>query len=180
MTASTATVSSTADLDPVRRELAENPGGILESTAAQHGLPLQTVIECLPQTMWTRVAGDRFVEVMEDLTEWGPVTVISHTKDIILEVEGPVPPGKLGHGFYNLHGDSPIGGHLRADNCKAILFLRRPFMGKETVSVQFFNAEGEAMFKVFVGRDENRALKPDQVARFAQLEARLGKAAAVH
>jgi putative heme utilization carrier protein HutX len=169
-----------AELDPVRRELAENPGGILEATAAQHGLPLQTVIECLPDTMWTRVAGDRFVEVMEDLSEWGSVTVIAHTKDIILEVEGPVPAGKLGHGFYNLHGGSPIGGHLRADNCKAILFLRRPFMGKDTLSVQFFNARGEAMFKVFVGRDESRALKPDQVARFAQLEARLSTAAAVH
>ena len=181
MTASTATASSApADLDSVRRELAGNPGGILESTAAQHGLPLQTVIECLPQAMWTRVAGDRFVEVMEDLSGWGSVTVIAHTRDIILEVEGPVPPGKLGHGFYNLHGDSPIGGHLRADNCKAIMFLRRPCMGKETVSVQFFNAAGEAMFKVFVGRDENRALKPDQVERFVELEARLGKAAAVH
>jgi putative heme utilization carrier protein HutX len=181
MTASSATTSpASAKLDPVRRELAENPGGILETTAAQHGLPLQTVIECLPETMWTRVSGERFVEVMQDLSEWGSLTVIAHTKDIILEVEGPVPPGKLRHGFYNLHGDSPIGGHLRADHCKAILFLRRPFMGTETVSVQFFNADGEAMFKVFVGRDEKRALKSDQVARFTQLEARLGKAAAVH
>jgi putative heme utilization carrier protein HutX len=169
-----------AELEPVRRALAENPGGVLEATAAEHGLPLQTVIECLPGAMWTRVAGDRFVEVMEDLSEWGAVTVIAHTKDIILEVEGPVPPGKLGHGFYNLHGDSPIGGHLRAENCKAILFLRRPFMGTETLSVQFFNADGEAMFKVFVGRDRNRALKPEQVARFAALEARLGNAAELH
>lgn len=167
-------------LDSVRRELAENPGGILEATASQHGLPLQTVIECLPDTMWRRIPGDRFVEVMQDLSEWGTVTVIAHTKDIILEVEGPVPPGKLGHGFYNLHGDSPIGGHLRADNCRAIVFLRRPFMGTETLSVQFFNAGGEAMFKVFVGRDENRALKPDQVARFSQLEARVGSASQVH
>lgn len=162
-----------AMLESVRRELAENPGGVLEATASKHGLPLQTVVECLPGGMWTRVPGDHFVEVMQDLTEWGDVTVIAHTRDIILEVEGPVPPGKLGHGFYNLHGDSPIGGHLRADNCKAIVFLRRPFMGKDTLSVQFFNADGEAMFKVFVGRDESRNLKVDQVERFARLEARL-------
>lgn len=165
--------SAPADLDAIRRELAENPGGILESTASQHGLSLQAVVELLPQEMWARVPGDLFVEVMQDLTEWGDVTVIAHTRDIILEVEGPVPPGKLGHGFYNLHGDSPIGGHLRADNCKAIVFLRRPFMGKESVSIQFFNAEGGSMFKVFVGRDENRALKPEQVERFEALKARL-------
>lgn len=164
---------ATADIDAVRRELAENPGGVLEATASQHGLSLQSVVELLPQEMWATVPGDLFVEVMEDLTGWGDVTVIAHTKDIILEVEGPVPPGKLGHGFYNLHGDSPIGGHLRAGNCAAITFLRRPFMGTETVSVQFFNAGGEAMFKVFVGRDKDRKLKPDQLARFEALKARL-------
>jgi len=119
------------------------------------------------------VPGDFFIEVMEDLTGWGSVTFIAHTKDIVLEVEGPVPPGTLGRGFYNMHGDSPIGGHLRAGNCKAIHFLRRPFMGRESVSVQFFNEEGGSMFKVFVGRDENRELKPDQVERFEQLRARL-------
>ncbi len=165
--------NSPADLDAIRRELAENPGGVLESTASQHGLSLQAVVELLPQEMWATVPGELFVEVMEDLTTWGKVTVIAHTPDIILEIEGEVPPGKLGHGFYNLHGDSPIGGHLRAGNCAAISFLRRPFMGKESVSIQFFNAAGGSMFKVFVGRDENRALKPDQVERFEQLKARL-------
>lgn len=167
----------TPDLDAIRRELAENPGGILESTAARNGLSLQAVVEMLPAGMWSRVPGDLFVEVMEDLTTWGKVTVIAHTADVILEVEGEVPPGKLGHGFYNLHGDSPIGGHLRAGNCKAIHFLRRPFMGKESMSIQFFNADGGSMFKVFVGRDENRALKPDQIARFEQLKARLAQKA---
>lgn len=175
MSASTAT--PTGDIDAIRRELAENPGGILESTAAQNGLSLQTVVELLPDEMWSRVSGDLFVEVMEDLTTWGKVTVIAHTADVILEVEGEVPPGKLGHGFYNLHGDSPIGGHLRAGNCKAIHFLHRPFMGKESMSIQFFNADGGSMFKVFVGRDENRALKPDQIARFEQLKARLAQKA---
>ena len=71
------------------------------------------------------------------------------------------------------------GGYLRAGNCKAILFLRRPFMGKESVSVQFFNEEGGSMFKVFVAPEENRALSPDQLERFEKLRARLaGKAEA--
>jgi putative heme utilization carrier protein HutX len=166
-------------LEPLRAELAASPGGILEATAAQHGLPLQTVVECLPDAMWSRIGGDRFVEVMQDLSEWGKLTVVAHTKDIVLEVEAPLPAGKIGNGFYNLNGDSPLHGHLRADNCKAIVFLRRPFMGTETLSVQFFNAAGEAMFKVFVGRDEKRALKPDQVERFARLAARFGTAEAL-
>ncbi len=68
---------ATADLDAVRRELAENPGGVLEATASQHGLSLQSVVEMLPQEMWATVPGDLFVEVMEDLTGWGDVTVIA-------------------------------------------------------------------------------------------------------
>ena len=164
----------------VRRELADNPGGVLETTASQYRLPLQTVVECLPEEMWNSFSGGRFVEVMRDLAEWGAVTVIAHNKDVVIEVDGPVPPGRLGQGFYNLHGDSPLGGHLRADHCKTIVFVRRPFMGRETLSLQFFNAEGEAMFKVFVGRDAKGNLRQDQVDRFTRLQARLDATANVH
>ena len=164
---------TTAAHDLVRKALAENPGGILEATASQHGLSLQDTIECLPASMWKRISGAHFVDVLQDISQWGSVTVISHTKDVILEVEGPLPTGSLGHGFYNLAGGCALSGHLRADNCKAIVFLRRPFMGKETLSVQFFNADGEAMFKVFVGRDEKRELKQDQVEKFRALRGKL-------
>ncbi|HRO48844.1 MAG TPA: heme utilization cystosolic carrier protein HutX [Hyphomicrobium sp.] len=166
--------------DLVRIALADDPGGILEATASRHGLSLQDTVECLPADMWTRISGTHFVDVMRDLSEWGDVTVISHTKDAILEFEGPVPNGTLGHGFYNLGGGSGLSGHLRADNCKAIVFLRRPFMGKETLSVQFFNADGEAMFKIFVGRDESKKLKADQVKRFTQLETRFPETKGAH
>lgn len=161
-------------LDTLRAELAEQPGGILETVAQRHGVSLQAVTECLPPGMCRRAGGEHFVAALQDIASWGDVTVVVHTPDIVFEVHAPLPGGTLGHGFYNLHGErNPISGHLRAENCAAILFLRRPFMGKPTLSVQFFNAQGAAMFKVFVGRDENRQLKADQVERFAQLEARL-------
>jgi putative heme iron utilization protein len=50
-------------------------------------------------------------------------------------------------------------------------------MGMDTLSIQFFNVDGEAMFKIFVGRDEKRQLKADQVERFAALEAKFAAAA---
>lgn len=159
-------------LDRVRSELAGEPGTVLEAVAARHGVSLQAAVECLPPAMWTRIDGEHFVAVMQDLAEWGDVTVIVHTKDVILEFDGPVPAGSLGHGFYNLKGKGGLHGHLRAENCRAILFLRRPFMGSDTASVQFFNADGEAMFKVFVGRDAERRLKKDQLDRLALLEER--------
>lgn len=171
---------STEPHDLVRKELAENPSGILEITASQHGLSLQDTVECLPAAMWKRIPGAHFIDVMQDISQWGSVTIISHTRDAILEFEGPLPTGSMGHGFYNLSGGSALSGHLRADNCKAIVFLRRPFMGKDTASVQFFNADGEAMFKIFVGRDETKRLKADQVEKFSQLEGRFPAAGSMH
>lgn len=45
-------------------------------------------------------------------------------------------------------------------------------MGRQSMSIQFFNGDGEAMFKVFVRRDENRELNAEQVAKFEATRAR--------
>lgn len=164
-------------LDSVRQELAAKPDGVLEAVASTHGLPLQRVVECLPADWWKRISGEHFIDVMQDIAGWGDITFIVHTKDAIVEFEGRLPGGAPGHGFYNLKGGDGLSGHLRAANCRAIVFLRRPFMGMDTLSAQFFNADGEAMFKIFVGRDENRRLKADQVERFGMLEAKFAAAA---
>jgi hypothetical protein len=69
---------------------------------------------------------------------------IVHTPSIVLECEGAIPPGEFGRGYFNLHGDSPIGGHIKADRCTPIAFVRRPFMGRESCSIrsiQFFDQE---------------------------------------
>jgi heme iron utilization protein len=96
-----------------------------------------------------------------------------HTPDIVLECAGKIPPGAFGRGYFNLHGDSPIGGHIRAENCKHIVFVMRPFMGRASRSLQFFNSAGEAMFKIFVRRDSDRNLVREQVERFDALRVKL-------
>jgi putative heme utilization carrier protein HutX len=164
-------------LHRVRQELANKPDDVLEDVAAAHGLPLRSVIECLPARMWKRISGDHFIEIMNNISGWGDITVLFHTRDAIVEFKGPLPSGTPGHGFYNLTGKSGLSGHLRDANCRAIIFLSRPFMGMDTLSVQFLNADGEAMFKIFVGRDESRRLNANQVDRFTRLEASFAPAA---
>lgn len=153
--------------------LAKNPDGILERIAAEYGVSTREVVAALPESHRALVSGERFGEVMADLESWGEVLFIVHTPDIVLECVGRIPPGNVGRGYYNLHGDSPIGGHIRYEACASIAFVSRPFMGRQSCSVQFFNAAGEAMFKVFVRRDAARNLQPEQVARFEALRARL-------
>ena len=51
-------------------------------------------------------------------------------------------------------------------------------MGKETAPVQFFNADGEAMFKIFIGRDDKGTLRQEQIDHLSALQDRLAASAA--
>jgi len=157
--------------DAIRAAIAAKPDGILEMVAEQHAVPLRAVVDCLPGQA-AHVDGVKFVEVLADIAEWGDITFICHSRDAVIEITGPLPIGKMGHGMYNLQGGKTgLSGHLRPERCAAIYFVSRPFMGVETKSVQFFNAAGDAMFKIYVGRDEQRQLRADQVERFERLRA---------
>lgn len=164
-------------LDTLRAQLAASQDGVLEAMAIEHGVTPLQVSECLPDHCRVAVSGEAFEEVMADLTTWGEITFLVHTRDLILECKGHVPPGKVARGYFNLHGHGAIGGHLRYGNCAAIHFVKRPFMKMDTCSITFFSDLGEAMFKVYVGRDDQRRLLPEQVRRFGALRDRLAAAA---
>ncbi len=149
--------------------LAEKPDGILEMVAGKCEASLRQVFERLPEGQAVAITGDRFEELWKELIAWGQVLFIVHTDDIVLECEGTLPPGASSHGYFNIHGDSPIGGHIKASNCSRIVFVDRAFHGRRSCSVQFLNEAGNAMFKVFVRRDKQRELLADQVKLFEAL-----------
>jgi putative heme utilization carrier protein HutX len=162
---------------PLAARLALNPDGVLEQIAREYGVSTLEVVRNLPPDHRTIVGADRMEAILADITAWGDIVFIVHTRDIVLECKGPLPPGSFARGYFNLHGESPIGGHIRAESCAHIAFVSRPFMGRPSCSVQFFNGEGEAMFKIFVGRDAARELIPAQVANFEALRERCHQAA---
>lgn len=151
------------DKETVRKKLQENPGVMLEALARNSGLPMAELIELLPEKMWKRTDGSRFIEIMQLLPTLGQMTLVMNTPDVIMEFSGKIPTGSENHGFYNLDYKSPMHGHLRANNCKSVYLVERPFMKSQTVSIQFMNEAGEVMFKVFAGRDEKRELIAEQV-----------------
>lgn len=163
-------------LDGVRAAIAAKPDGVLEFIATEHGVPYRAVLDCLDGNDAVAAPGEAFDEVWADMTGWGPIMFIVHTVDGVFETAGELPPGTHGRGYFNIHGESPIGGHLKAERCAAIYFVDRPFFGRRSCSVQFINGDGEAMFKVFVGRDASRELRPEQVAKFEALRGRLRSA----
>ncbi|WP_145506469.1 heme utilization cystosolic carrier protein HutX [Yersinia alsatica] len=151
--------------------LATQPDGTLEQIAQDYQVSPLDVVRVLPERI---LAGaEQFDRVWDSMTEWGDVTTLVHTADIILEHKGPLPSGFHRHGYFNLRDKQGLSGHIRAQNCQAIALLERPFMGMATASVQFFNQKGEVMLKVYVGRDEHRQLRADGLAAFHQLAQQL-------
>jgi heme iron utilization protein len=165
------------ELAELKAHMLENPGAVIEDVARQRKVTPRAVIEALPAEMFRIGAGGEFASTMQDIAEWGEVTLIVHTDDAIFEFTGAIPTGEIGRGYFNLMQPKGLHGHLRHERCGGIAFVERPFMGKQSAFVAFLNVDGGIMFKVFVGRDETRALRADQLARFKALGDRIAPAA---
>jgi Haem utilisation ChuX/HutX len=96
---------------PLAERLAQNADGILEQIAREYSVSTFEVVRALPADHRTIVAGSLFEKIFAELTSWGEVLFIVHTPDIVLECAGKIPPGSFCRGYFNIHGDSPIGGH---------------------------------------------------------------------
>ena len=118
---SNATEAGAMERPPLAERLAQSADGVLEQIAREYGVSSFEVVRALPAEHRGIVPGARFEEIMRALTSWGEVLFIVHTPDIVLECAGKVPPGSFGRGYYNMHGDSPIGGHIPADRCQTIM-----------------------------------------------------------
>ncbi|MDJ0931844.1 heme utilization cystosolic carrier protein HutX [Breoghania sp.] len=156
----------------ISRRLDEEPGAVLEYVAKEMGVSPADVIRCLPADQATSVAGDLLETVTNNVAEWGEITFIVNTEDVIFEAKGSLPHGSKARGFFNLHGD-PIGGHLKDENCGMIAFVSRPLFTTQTKCLQFFNKSSNCMFKIYLGRDEERQMHASQVTAFDALRDRL-------
>jgi len=169
-------MNAVSEITADRREralaaLAEKPDGIVESIAAAADVTPAEILEILPEGSAVIAPKESFLDIWNELTTWGIVLFLVHTEDVVAEIDGELPVGSEGHGWFNIHGDSPIGGHIKKDNCASITFVDRAFHGRRSCSIWFMNAKGTPMFKVFVKRDEARELLPEQLAKFDALRA---------
>ena len=168
---------TTTTTDDLRAKLAADPGAVIETVAKDNGVTPRAVVTAMPESMRRFAKGDAFADVflmvMGEVAQWGEVTLIVNTDDGIMEFTGPVPPGAVSRGYYNLSGRTGLHGHLRHDRCAGVAFMERPFFGRLSASIILFNSDGGIMFKIFVGRDEKRELLASQLAAFRALADRL-------
>jgi putative heme utilization carrier protein HutX len=152
---------------------AAEPGAVFETVAKEHNATLRQTVEALPEAMRRFAPASSFVEIMGEVANWGDVTLIIHSDDGVMEFTGPIPAGSVGRGYYNIAGTTGFHGHLKHERCAGIAFVERPFFGRPSASMLFFNVDGGVMFKIFVGRDEKRELLPNQLSAFRAMADRL-------
>lgn len=144
-----------------------NPDGTLEKIANDYQVTLSEVIHALPNVKIAN--GSQFDTIWQEVETWGEITFLVHTADIIAEFSGELPSGSHRSGYFNLKHKQGLSGHIKAENCQQIAFIERNFMKMSTASIIFLNQVGQAMFKIFVGRDANHQLKVEQLEKFRLL-----------
>ncbi|MEL7230989.1 MAG: heme utilization cystosolic carrier protein HutX [Pseudomonadota bacterium] len=159
--------------ETVRTLLAEGRGGVLEWVARDHGLSTLEVAKLLPEE--TRVVAEDpdTAALLDDLHTWGEVFLIIQNRGLVAEMVTEFPTYTIARDHFNFKGDTAFSGHLHVDAVQAVACLDRPFAGRRSLSVVFFDREGESIFKVFVRRDAERNLLTDQVAKFEAFRAKL-------
>lgn len=133
------------------------------------------VLKALPPT-WARVLPAQAVEALLNyLPTWGVFTTIVEKAGCIFEVKGEFPAGALARGYFNLNfgptarADLPLHGHLKLANLASVVLVSKPFRGKESYCFAFVDPQDQVVFKVYLGRDDQRRLYPEQVAKFVEL-----------
>ena len=111
---------------------------------------------------------EQFDEIWAELAQWEKVTLFIVHDGHVFEIQGKLHTGKRARGYYNiLAKDAVIGGHLRYEGVAACAFTNFPFMGRESLAVQFFNQAGEVSFSVYVGRENHQLIESVREAFFA-------------
>ncbi|MDO5054107.1 heme utilization cystosolic carrier protein HutX [Pasteurella oralis] len=151
--------------------IAQNPMAITLDMAAHFNQPEGEILCALPEAFVRIFSGARTDEILTEVSQWGTFTTIIEKEGSIFEIKDRFPTGMIGRGYYNLNmkgNEGALHGHLKLDNIAKIAFVSLPFRGKESYNIAFIADNGQTIFKIYLGRDEERQLFPEQVEKFKQ------------
>ncbi|WP_066014100.1 heme utilization cystosolic carrier protein HutX [Endozoicomonas atrinae] len=151
--------------------LTENPAILPAEIANQLNASELDVIQAMPADMVTLIDASHYLDVLRDIKTWGELTLVIDVDGSIFEMVGHFPKGGEKFGYYNLSDRrTPLKGHLKVDNVAVIALVSKPFHGVETRSVQFLSKQGRMLFKVYLRRDKEKNILPEQLEKFEALK----------
>lgn len=157
----------------IKSLLSDNPSIGTHELAAQLNKPEGEIIRFLPEHMVSIIEGQYSETILTELPQWGEVTIIIEKAGSFFEIKETFPIGKSAYGYYNLNlGEETVKafhGHLKLVHIKYIALVSKPLKGKETHAIVFISDKNQVVFKVYLGRNKQGEIYPDQIERFQKL-----------
>lgn len=108
--------------------------------------------------------------LLDHLPSLGPVTCVILHGGCVFEFSGEFPRGQRSESHLNLSNNgSGFHGHLSLAAMHRVRFQDRPHMGRASYAFVFEDKQEHCLFKVFLGRDSQGEVLPDQLKFFQQL-----------
>jgi putative heme utilization carrier protein HutX len=144
------TTQAAPTADHIRDYCAKHPGKLTLHVARELGVAEAEVVRHLPDDRSIELDTGRFTEIVEQFEPVGDVHVIVTNGAATLESVGTFGGFSASGGYFNVRTES-LDMHIRADRIGAAFAVRKPshMDGAQTLSVQFFDADGASAFKVF-------------------------------
>lgn len=118
-----------------------------------------------------RLTSDQIEPLLKVLSKWENCTVVTINENCVFEFKGPFPSGYSESGYYNLRsGGQGFEGHLKTDQISSVSFQDSLHRGKESYAFVFEKEPQHPIFKVFVGRNHDYSLIPEQVSDFKRIQ----------
>jgi putative heme utilization carrier protein HutX len=140
--------------------------------ARQLGVPELEVVQAMPEDLVVELDFEQWEDIIRSFEVLGDVHTIVSNGATTLENVGQFGKFSKSQGFFNVQTPS-LDMHIRSQALGAIYAVRKPSHtdGKDALSVQFFDLQGNAAFKVFLtfgGKDPS----PEREAQYAEIIAR--------
>ena len=149
-TATTAATEVSALTQRIRDAFNINRSKMTMVLARELGVPEAEVIRALPDGLSKELDVARWEELLRSLESAGNVHVIVSNGSVTLESFGQFGNFSTWGDYFNVQTKS-LDMHIRHKELSAVFAVRKPghMDGVETLSVQFYDRQGVASFKVF-------------------------------
>lgn len=157
------------EFERVQAAYAQNPRAMTMLLARELGVPEALVVRAMPDGRSLELDASRWEAMLRAFEELGQVHVIVSNGAVTIESVGAFGGFSQGGGFFNVQGED-LDMHIRHDNLASAFAVRKPshLSGVDTLSIQFFDQDGTAAFKVFLTFG-NRDPSGEREAQFAAL-----------
>ena len=153
----------------VRQAYRRNPRQMTMLLARELDLPEVMIVRSMPDDISVELDAVRWEALLRSLEAVGRVHVIVSNAATTIESVGSFGGFSQGGGFFNVQSGS-LDMHIRHAALASVFAVRKPshLDGHATLSIQFFDLQGTAAFKIFLTFGGSEP-SPDKEAEFERL-----------